>query len=1326
MILTTIRSIRIFSFKCILLLWIFLFSNVLPAQTTITSLEPKGAVGIPHIRNYTPEEYHASNQNWSIVQDHRGIMYFANVNGILEYDGTTWRLMPSEIIRSLAITDDGRIYFGSFNDLGYLAPDSIQQLQFVSLLPKISKEYHDFKDVWETLVSPTGIYFRTANFIFHWDGNKMSVVKAQTNFSTLFSVDDRVFVRQPKHGMKEIISDSLVSIPFGDQFGGERTAFMGPMDSGNKKQLLIATRTNGLMLYDDQSLTPFPSESDVIIKEGQVYSGSRLPHQQYALGTIKNGLVIMDASGRMLHHFDKSTGLQDETIWYIYPDNQGGLWTATNTGISRIEIGSPITQFSEGEGLEGSVVDIVRFDGNLYAATTLGLYYLDEHQHAVNGDAKFTRVEGVSPQCWTLLPFGKVLLAGTYDGLYEIKGGKGKIIDSAFGAAFHRSAQDSNRVIVGTSTGMISMYLNNGKWQNEGQFDGIKDEISVIYESPENHYWITTRNSGLFYMDLSKGFTLQPGIIHFDDHGLPPSPNDKATAFESSKGLRFATMQGIYFFDEEKQKFFPDTTLLKGLPKDSSDLYTVSKDNHGNLWMSAGGGSGVAWLQKDGTYQWDVSPFMRNTGVSDYYAYPDPVYDGIIWLCCEDRLIRYDAALASDHPRTYNTYIREVIVNGDSVLYGGAGEAYSSILDLTYNYKSLRFIFGAPSYDADSRTKFQYMLEGYDTDWSSWSSESYKDYTGLSKGTYRFLVRAKNIYRQTGETAGFNFKILPPFYLTWWAYLFYALLLAVGFFALWRVQLRRLQLQHSRELRQVEFHKLKELDQLKSRFFADISHEFRTPLTLILGPTDHLLAEKPDPEHAKQYNMIKRNAQRLLRLINQLLDLSKLEAGKMKLETQYGDILPLLKGIIHPFESLVQNKNIELSFNTDVKNAYLDFDRDKIEKILYNLISNAVKFTPAGGKIMIEVRKNESEKLLQIDVNDTGAGIAKDQLTHVFDRFYQGSEAARSGETGSGIGLALVKELVELHQGHIKVNSIEGQGTTFSILLPIGTKRPTTEEIFPAKNDDQIFFPEEITPDSVVTMIEEVELTAENTLLLVEDNPDMRAFIRDTLVGSYHIIEAVDGQDGVEKAYKYIPDIIISDVMMPRKDGLQLCEELKHDERTSHIPIILLTAKADIESRLAGLERGADDYLAKPFNRDELLIRSRNLLDLRKRLWERYSTLHPTVPAESKDVQIEDAFLQKIRAIIEDQLSDTELEIEQLSRLVGMSRSQMFRKIKALTGQSPSLYIRSIRLHRAKELLQTTEMNVSEVAYTVGFSTPTYFSDAYLEAYGIRPSQVKK
>jgi DNA-binding response OmpR family regulator len=547
-------------------------------------------------------------------------------------------------------------------------------------------------------------------------------------------------------------------------------------------------------------------------------------------------------------------------------------------------------------------------------------------------------------------------------------------------------------------------------------------------------------------------------------------------------------------------------------------------------------------------------------------------------------------------------------------------------------------------------------------------------------------------------------------------------------------------------MERMQYEKLKELDHLKSRFFADISHEFRTPLTLILGPLENLISGALKGNANRQYLMMKRNAQRLLRLINQLLDLSKLEAGKMTLEARYENIIPLIKGIFNSFESLGKRKGISLHFETEAATALLYFDRDKMEQIITNLLSNAFKFTPEGGTVSIKIKNVSTEQagaFLQIEVADTGTGIPAAKLPHVFDRFYQGGDSYRKDEQGSGIGLALTKELVELHHGWINVNSTVGQGSQFIILLPFGKNHLQAEEIIEERADRPL--PTEETrfvsdPDTIGTINEPFsesrapqsvsadheEVADENIILLVEDNADMRAFLYNQLTGTYRVLEAADGQEGMEKAIQYIPDLIISDVMMPGIDGLQLCDTLKNDERTSHIPIILLTARTDIASRLAGLERGADAYLAKPFNREELLIRSRKLLELRKRLRERYATLQPPALAEDKGLQMEDAFLQKVLEIVTQHLSDIDFDMDRLSRSLGMSRSQIFRKIKALTGKSPSLFIRAIRLNQAKELLQTTDMNVSEVAYEVGFSTPAYFSDTFLETFGIRPSELRK
>ena len=1287
-----------------------------------------GPIGTPTIRNYDPEEFHAHNQNWSVVQDRRGIMYFANTEGILEYDGVTWRLITTKhntIMRSLALGSDGRIYAGSFGEIGYLAPDTNQQMQFVSLLPFLKEEQRDFADVWQTLSAKDGIYFVTQKYIFLWDGKQMRTWSAKTSFHVGFAINGQFYVRQQKTGLMHMVGDSLVMAPRGERFADERIMAMFPFPEGGEHQLLLATRSNGLQLYDGITIKPFINEADAMLKEAQVYCGARLPGGQFAFGTLQNGVFVIDASGRMLHHLNKASGLQDETIWYLYPDRQGGLWIGMHYGISRVETASPFTYYGEKEGLEGSVLEITRHQGRIYAASSMGIYFFDDTPTSSHLPGRFKRVEGVSPQCWAVLPFGDVVLAAAFDGVYEIRGEKGRMINGTYAMSLCRSHQDSNRVYVGLQKGIKSLYYKGGKWVDEGMITPVDQEIMHIYETDEGRLWITEHYSGLGLLDFSKGFSTQPPYTRFDTlHGLPVT--ERPFAFSTIKGTRFGTEHGIYRFDDTARQFSRDTTLISHMGDSDVYLFSINEDQYHNLWIVKPGVMGVALRQADETYLWQSDPFLRSADINDYYAYPDPSNDHLTWIGCIDRVLRYDGNIVQVYDTACHTLIRNVTSYGDSILYGGAAESHAGLITLRHGYKSLRIRFAAPSFDDEAKTEYQYILEGYDAGWSTWSREAYKDYTGLPAGTYRFLVRAKNIYQQPGPSAVLEFEIKPPFYLSWWAYLVYAIILASGVYGLWRVNLSRLQKRHAFELRQLEYEKLKELDQLKSNFFANISHEFRTPLTLILGPVENLLSEHPTPAQASQYSVIKRNAQRLLQLINQLLDLSKLEAGKMKLNQAYGEITTLIKGVVHSFESMAKSKQINLQFASDVESAYVYFDRDKFEQILINLVANALKFTPDGGHVAIKVKTNEKEERLQIEIADTGPGISADQLPFIFDRFYQGAGHTHKGEPGTGIGLALTRELVELHKGQIRVHSILDQGTTFTVEIPYRKEALKDEPVSFQSVGKPLYQQVEVTSIPYDAGREMEIEDSKKTLLLVEDNPDMQAYLRETLVGEYRVIQANDGQDGVDLALEAIPDIIISDVMMPRLDGIELVGILKRDERTSHIPVILLTSKADVESRLIGLERGADEYLAKPFNREELLIRARNLLEIRHRLMQRFASLVPPAPTEEKDVLIEDAFLQKIRAIIEEHLSAEDFEIDGLARLVGMSRSQLFRKVKALTGQSPSVFIRLIRLQRAKELLESSEMNVSEVAYAVGFSTPTYFSDAFMETYGIRPSQLKK
>ncbi|GJM32934.1 MAG: hybrid sensor histidine kinase/response regulator [Saprospiraceae bacterium] len=1273
----------------------------------------------------------------------------------MEYDGVSWRLIKTDnktVIRSLAIDENNRIFVGAYGEIGYLAPDTLGQLQYVSLLPYLEEKYYDFSDVWQTIITSDGVYFSTQKYIFRWANQQMHVWESPTYILHTALVNDQLYIRQWKTGLMQMVSDSLILVPEGEKFLTNRISMMLPYsgtdNKGQKKEfILICSQTEGLFLYDGISVVPFRTSFDELLMNARIYKAIRLTNGDYAIATMQDGVIIMDEKGNLLHHLNKASGLQNNTVWTLCQDKQGGLWIGMNIGISRAEINVPLTYFSDREGVEGGVFSITRHQGTLYIATSSGIYYLDENPKETGQNSRqFKRVSDIPPQVWAQLSMGKTLLGGTFQGLYEIKKDQAYLINRGYIFSICRSQKDTNRIFTGLQGGLGSYYYDEGQWRNDGIVDGITQEIRDVVEAPDGKLWLTTRYQGLLQVDFSNGFTLQPKITHFDTlQGLPPG--DRNVAFPLENGMGFATPQGLYRFEEIQQRFLPDTSLIRGFENRRDAIFSVTADHDENLWLliPEGSKSGVALRQEDGTYSWNDIPLIRTNNGDFNVAYPDPMNKEITWFGGNERLIQYDASSPHDYALDFNVIIRKVIVNEDSLIYdGGLGseDNFESISEFTFANNSLKFLFAAPSFDDESKNEYQYFLEGYDQNWSKWSSASRKDYTNLPEGNYRFQVRAKNIYQHISSTAVFEFEILPPFYRTWWAYLLYLLFFVGLFYAFRQYETNRLSKKHLREIELLEYDKLKELDQLKSRFFADISHEFRTPLTLILGPLENFISKSTKKEDIREYALMKRNAQSLLRLINQLLDLSRLEARKMKLETHYDDIIPFIKGVFYAFESLAETKKISMHFTTDSDNISLYYDPDKMAQVITNVLSNAFKFTPEGGMVSVKIKRVDTEDLgesLEIGIVDTGIGIPANHLPHVFERFYQSKDVYRHDGQGTGIGLALAKELVELHKGRIGVESRVGEGTQFTILLPIGKAPSQTGSI------TEDFTPKslaELRPDLIETdVISDSLITAENSqpvfadseevadkqiILLVEDNADMLSFIRDQLPDYYQIIEAIDGQEGIEKALETIPELIISDVMMPRMDGLQLCDFLKNDERTSHIPIILLTAKADVESRIAGLERGADVYLAKPFNRQELLAHLRNLLDLRMRLRERYSSLQAPAPTVEKDLQIEDAFLQKARLIVEKHLSDLDFDMDRFSRSLSMSRSQLFRKIKALTGKSPSLFIRSIRLKRAKELLQTTDRNVTEVAYDVGFSTPAFFSDAFLEEFGIRPSEVRK
>lgn len=656
-------------------------------------------------------------------------------------------------------------------------------------------------------------------------------------------------------------------------------------------------------------------------------------------------------------------------------------------------------------------------------------------------------------------------------------------------------------------------------------------------------------------------------------------------------------------------------------------------------------------------------------------------------------------------------------------------------LQLNHREHVLAFEFVGLQFTAPEKIKYAYQLEGFNDQWFYTDADNrVANYMNLPFDDFVFRVKAANGDGYWSEPAEIHLRVSPPFWLTNWAYALYVILAMILIYGVWKVTRMKADFRHSLQLEKLEREKLEAVNQMKLRFFTNISHELRTPLTLILTPLEQFIKEQSMNKQMHQvFSVMHQNANRLLRMINQLLDIRKSEAGLLKLQVAEGNFVKFIYEIVVSFKGVAQHRGIDLSFRTHQPQIKVWYDRDEMEKVLYNLLSNALKFTPEGGKIQVEVWVDKVDKKLVVVVQDTGPGIPQDQLPHIFDRFFSLENQIRKIE-GTGIGLAISKNIVEAHQGEILVESLKGEGATFLLQLPLGGLHFTAEQkIQNFKDSEQIEAYQERTEKPVRTSSghglsdqEEqstpAEATAPHQVLIVEDNPDIRAFLKGRLEQEFQILEAVDGQDGWDKAHTQSPDLIIADIAMPRMDGIALCTKVKSNVHTSHIPVVLLTARTSLIYQLDGLETGADDYITKPFNMQLLLARIKNLIQTRKELQQRFAKSFDLSPSGVVLNSLDEQLLSRIKLLIERHLDNADFTVEQMADALHMSRMQLYRKTKALTDFSPQQLIRHFRLQRAAQLLGSGQYNVSEVTYMVGYNDLKSFRSQFKRAFGVSPS----
>lgn len=841
-----------------------------------------------------------------------------------------------------------------------------------------------------------------------------------------------------------------------------------------------------------------------------------------------------------------------------------------------------------------------------------------------------------------------------------------------------------------------------------------KIDVNAIAEDAFGNLWLATNQGVQKYSQISGKFTV---FLHDPLDGESLSNNHPLSVNIRKNGdvlVGFPNLVNILTPSTGKVKHIP----LHSMPENNG-VINFSHDNEGNDYF-AHGYLVYRYNDREGLLRMDLTPSGR-------LALAMTVDEqNRLWVGNAKFVRVYDL---NQTQRTQLFHPITITING-SVIKDNT-EKYSYIRDnkgipvVTIQEGDNIIIYSAPAAPAKLYEYKQYLGGTEDTGLTFSTIANRVTYNDMEAGVYEFTTINRASTKQWTKAGYLKIIVIRPFWKQWWAILLYVVLGFIIVFLGTREWQKRRKLRKELRQRQQETEVLRRVDEMKTHFFSNLTHEFRTPLTLILNAAEQLENTVAEPIAQTRVKAIQQNTHQLLRLINEMLDLTKKDAGKLEINEAIGDPMAQLAQIVRAFEGIAEKKQLTLAFAAEDLGRDYFFDRDKLEKIVYNLLSNAIKFTPEGGKVTVNAHISP-QNVFFLKVNDTGIGVASEKLPYIFERFYQVDASSTRQYAGTGIGLALVKELVEMMGGTIKAESILHLGSSFVVEIPLkeaspqnGKAETISFELTPtflngSQNSDSTPLPSVDTPH----------------ILVIEDNEELRHFLVESLQETYQVRAAANGREGIKLALEYLPDVVITDVMMPLADGYEVIQTLKNDERTSHIPVIVLSAKSSFDSKLKGLSFGADEYMSKPFSLTELRIRVKNTIAARQKLLLKIAASAPITPEMTDSVapiliEKEQLFLQKIKKIILANLAEESFEIEGLAQKANLSRSQLYRKIQALTQQTPSQFIHQVRLERAHELLKEGNLNVTQVAYEVGYSSQSYFSKMYQEYFGYSPKKDK-
>ena len=1152
---------------------------------------------------------------------------------------------------------------------------------------------------------------------------------------------------------------------------------------GKNNSLIISTFDKGVfeLTLTEKRLGFYPPEQCVSIKS-LVNESSKLTNATLIdskgnlwIGTRGGGITYLaDFSGnkkefsRLTHNSKTEHSLSGNFVNNFFEDRSGIIWILMDgEGLCKY---IPNRKPFQILGTQSSLSDQLRYinsvieddDGNLIIGTRdRGLFKYDftKNANADNSSGTLSRLN------WTdkknirkIIKVNNNFWMATSDAGIMVFNPQGKLLQHFYKKEDSNSLshnyvfelfQDSRGLIwIGTWGGSwgggLDMY--NPETEKFTHFRNIKGDteslsqniVLSIEEDAHGQIWVGTKSAGLNLLQKNNRGYYFKRFNYLANDSLSLNDDHVTDIFNSQNNtLWIATESGLNKYNFTNQNF---ERLGVNNELMNRQILNILEDRNGVLWLATYTG-----LLKYIPSTKEALEFNNRDGLHTGYAKG-------LELKERNKFIFYgQKGLVMFEPDKIerNTLIPPVVLSDFQIFNLNKNKSENAKLHLTIASKdkitlphkenNFSIEFSALNYIKSEKNKYAYRLDGYEEE-GHWnfptSGNRVVNYSNLREGDYTFRVKASNndgVWNEEGKAL--EIKILPPYYRSILAYIFYLVLITGLVYAAIRLIVKREEERNRLKFERLEHKKNEEINQSKLRFFTNISHEFRTPLTLILGPIERLLKSSSTlPENRKKdiYIGMHKNASRLLRLINELMDFRKLEAGALKLNVQNGDLVSFVKNIYSCFEEIAEERKIEYELRVPAEEIVTSFDPEKLEKVLYNLLSNAFKYTPDKGRISIALQKAGIEQVI-LKVEDSGEGISAEDMDKIFKRFYHidSTDVNLQEYQGTGIGLALSKNLVEMHGGEINVSSIPHQKTCFSVILPLKKVDETGEKNINVRKklrSDVSNLPQQnfIENTSSVNLQKAVQKEKNYKLMIVDDNPEIRTFLNNELLKDYYIVEAENGKVAMERINENKPDLIISDVMMPEMDGFEFCKVLKSDLTTSHIPVILLTAKSTEESLIEGLETGADAYVAKPFNISVLEVRIRKLIETRQNLRKLYSTTLEPEPKSLVTNSLDEEFLASAIAVVEENLDDSTLNVERFGQKMGMGKTSLHDKIKALTGKSTGEFIRSIRLKHAAKLLNEGRLNVSEVSYTVGFNTVWYFSKCFKKEFNVSPSKFKR